>query len=340
MTTATEKTTVTALQTHPEVARARAALQRALGDPAAGAAHAPLARAADALESDPTLVLTRDGQYRWDCLSELVRQLKLLARQAALARAGGPGKVNPQAPRELDALVVRIDQLVDQITAAARPDWDTPAHRAALAEAVLPADHTLATIAAALRSAAGPAAALAPDHPRVRELLALADRITGAVPARCVRSAADARARERYGHLEGQMVWLESRRSPGSLSLGSLHLPDDTPGYLYLARGDADRSKTVHVDDVLRLIPDADKRAQEEKATAQARREHALELLEARKLQERITVETADGQVVTGLLLDYSDHHLWLHRHDVEGVDRDAPWRAPLGRVRALTGAP
>ncbi|SHK92147.1 hypothetical protein SAMN05421803_1435 [Nocardiopsis flavescens] len=253
MTTATEKTTVTALQTHPEVARARAALQRTLDDPAAGAAHAPLARAADALESDPTLVLTRDGQYRWDCLSELLRQHRLLARQAALARAGGPGKVNPQAPRELDALVVRIDQLVDQITAAARPDWDTPAHRAALAETVLPADHTLATIAAALRSAAGPATALAPDHPRVRELLALADRITGAVPAR---------------------------------------------------------------------------------------REHTLELLEARKLQDRITVETADSQVVTGLLLDYSDHHLWLHRHDVEGVDRDTPWRAPLGRVAALTGAP
>ncbi|SHI60549.1 hypothetical protein SAMN05421803_101711 [Nocardiopsis flavescens] len=72
--------------------------------------------------------------------------------------------------------------------------------------------------------------------------------------------------------------------------------------------------------------------------TALARREYALELLQARALQDRITVETADGQVVTGLLLDYSDHHLWLHRHDVEATDSSTPWQAPLGRVAALTG--
>lgn len=158
-------------------------------------------------------------------------------------------------------------------------------------------------------------------------------------PVRCVCVAADAQARALYGHLEGHMVWLESRRSPGSTYLGSLHLPADTPGYLYLARGDADRSKVVHIDDVLRLIPEADKRAQEEKETAAARREHALELLQARQLQDRITVETSDGQVVAGLLLDYSGHHLWLHRHDAEDLDRDTPWRAPLGRVVAVTTA-
>lgn len=163
---------------------------------------------------------------------------------------------------------------------------------------------------------------------------------TPTTPVRCVCAAAVTRARDLYGHLEGERVWVRFTAEPTSRSLGTLRLPAEQPGYIYLDRGDPDRSKTRHIDDILDVVTDAQVRAQEQKTRAAARREYALELLEARQLQDRVTVETSDGQVVTGLLLDYSGHHLWLHRHDVEGLDRNTPWRAPLGRVMVITTAP
>src|SRR5699024_9421126 len=70
---------------------------------------------------------------------------------------------------------------------------------------------------------------------------------------RCVCAAARARARDLYGHLEGRTVWLTHRTTPTSSYRGTLHIPQDLPGYLYLDRGDTDRSKTWHHQDIARV---------------------------------------------------------------------------------------
>lgn len=70
---------------------------------------------------------------------------------------------------------------------------------------------------------------------------------------RCVCAAARARARDLYGHLEGRIVWLTHRTTPTSSYCGTLHIPQDLPGYLYLDRGDTDRSKTWHHQDIARV---------------------------------------------------------------------------------------
>ncbi|MES0838359.1 hypothetical protein [Nocardiopsis tropica] len=56
-------------------------------------------------------------------------------------------------------------------------------------------------------------------------------------------------------------------------------------------------------------------------------------------LHTEVVVE-ADGDVVTGLLLDYSGRHLWLHGHDQEDTDHAKPWRVRLSTVTALRRVP
>jgi hypothetical protein len=87
---------------------------------AAGAAEA----VADALAADPTLA---ERQQRWlDVLAELLRRLAPLARQASaaveserLSAAGEstahPGRVNPLAAEELDAVSARCPELAAQV---------------------------------------------------------------------------------------------------------------------------------------------------------------------------------------------------------------------------------
>ena len=64
-----------------------------------------------------------------------------------------------------------------------------------------------------------------------------------------------------------------------------------------------------------------------------------LSALEEMPLHTEVVVE-ADGDVVRGKLLDYSDWHLWLHGHDQEYTDHDRPWRARLSTVTAVTRVP
>lgn len=70
---------------------------------------------------------------------------------------------------------------------------------------------------------------------------------------RCVCTAARARAHDWYGHLEGRTVWVTHRSQPTSSYCGTLHILQDLPGYLYLDRGDTDRSKTWHHQDIARV---------------------------------------------------------------------------------------
>lgn len=75
---------------------------------------------------------------------------------------------------------------------------------------------------------------------------------------RCVCAAALERARQQYGHLAGHRVWVNRAHDDGAY-LGTLHIPDRRPGYLWISRGggDPDRSFHVHIDDVTTLTPDA-----------------------------------------------------------------------------------
>ncbi|PSK83046.1 hypothetical protein CLV63_14112 [Murinocardiopsis flavida] len=71
---------------------------------------------------------------------------------------------------------------------------------------------------------------------------------------RCGCAAALARARDTYGHMAGHTVWVESTQASGSYR-GILRILADRPGYLYLDRGDPDRSKTWHIDEIGALTP-------------------------------------------------------------------------------------
>ena len=194
------------LRDHPEARRARRSrtehLERLAARPDEHVADRRriLQALAELLESDPTLALRGEGLHRMDLMSELVRQLGPLGRQAALVRererletdatltdrerhraVNRLGKLNPNAPAEHAALRGRADELLQELAAVARPDWHTRQRRRALALELMPrregGSRPLAEIAAQLRHAVADAVAIDPDLPEALRLLTLAEEI-------------------------------------------------------------------------------------------------------------------------------------------------------------------
>lgn len=142
------------------LAAERAAELRALanrvppgGSPAVAAARQRAQDAAAtiqaALAADPTL--SERAQRDLDVLAELLRRLTPLARQAANAAeaqrliangesAGHLGRINSQAPDELDAVSQRCTEIAGRITAAVRPDWNSPHRTRELSARRMPGD--------------------------------------------------------------------------------------------------------------------------------------------------------------------------------------------------------
>jgi hypothetical protein len=148
--------------------------------------------AAAALATDPTVAerCMRDI----DVLAELLRRLTPLARQvnnlleqqrrtAAGESAAHLGRVNSGAPEELDAVSRRCAVYTARVTAEVWPDWDTPDRGRELSALRMPAEDTLASIAASLRDAVAASLALPHPHPEAVRLAALAEQIApGAKP--------------------------------------------------------------------------------------------------------------------------------------------------------------
>jgi hypothetical protein len=167
---------------HPASGIAR---QRAVG--AAGAAVA-------ALGADPTVA--ERAQRDLDLLGELLRRAGPLARQAghvlehqrltaAGQDAGRLGRVNPQAPEELDWVSQRCTVIAGRVTAAVLPDWDTPRRWRELSASRMPGEHDLAEITDRLRRAVAPALNLPFPDPEAVRLAAIADQIAPRA-GRCV----------------------------------------------------------------------------------------------------------------------------------------------------------
>ncbi|OLT26584.1 hypothetical protein BJF83_20690 [Nocardiopsis sp. CNR-923] len=192
-------TTTSAAETvrsHREVRHAHEALQRALTGCADDTVRQALTRAADTLRTDPTLALEATGRRTIDLINELERQLKPLGRQAALARAHARlladpdlsendrqrqinqlGTINTTAIDQEEDLLDRLRDQALTLTKRARTDWENPEHLQGLARRMLPSQRVLTEIAESLRRSVSAAAALAPEEPQVRRLLALAEQI-------------------------------------------------------------------------------------------------------------------------------------------------------------------
>lgn len=209
-----EETTVILpdLRTHPDVTAMRAQLHRAVDQlsPAEGAPaldpcqervrHALQAVVAD-VEADPTLGLVFQVQRHVELLTELVRQIRPLLRQAAAIEAerldqdttltererrlalARLGRLNPAARAEAEHMATRVQEIAAQVHAAVEPHWQTPEHRARLAQAHL--DHQLLDKAAAyVRGAVSAAAAIDPHLPQVQALRAMATTLDEAAGLR------------------------------------------------------------------------------------------------------------------------------------------------------------
>ncbi|MFK0250191.1 CGNR zinc finger domain-containing protein [Amycolatopsis azurea] len=151
--------------------------------------------AAGAVEIDPTLLQESSGRgWGLEILAELLRQLRPLARQAALALeharlidAGAPpesfrriGRINPLAPDELDALSERAVEIAEGLAAKALPDWNTPRRIRERSQRLLPEPAFLAELADQLRRAVRPALELDYPAPAATRLAALADQLHAA----------------------------------------------------------------------------------------------------------------------------------------------------------------
>jgi hypothetical protein len=154
---------------------------------------------ADAVGTDPTLPCPDRCRFDFDVLAEVLRQLRPLARQAAVElqrrrlTAAGPadakevarlGRTNPLAPDELDALSQRAVEVADRIAAAAWPDWNTPRRILERSTSLLPSPWYLEEIADRLRHAVEASMALPYPAPEAVRLAALADQITITTPRR------------------------------------------------------------------------------------------------------------------------------------------------------------
>lgn len=149
------------------------------GEPVLDAARERADRAieivAAALRVDPTLA-DWDRDRELEVFAELLRQLRPLGRQAALAAeharltATGAtasefarlGRINPLAPEELDALSQRLPEIAQRISDSALPDWNTPTRIREHSERLLPTDF-IAGLAEQLHDAVQPALEL--THP-------------------------------------------------------------------------------------------------------------------------------------------------------------------------------
>ncbi|MBE1580523.1 hypothetical protein ACFORH_39095 [Amycolatopsis roodepoortensis] len=166
------------------------------GEPVLDRARARGVRAVEiavaAVKVDPTLLEERDGRgWNLGLLAELIRQMRPLARQAALALeharltdASGQaeefrrlGRISPLAPDELDALSERAVEIAEDLAAAALPDWNTPRRIRERSERLLPEPRFLAQLAQQLAAAVRPAAELAYPAPAAIRLSALADQL-------------------------------------------------------------------------------------------------------------------------------------------------------------------
>lgn len=146
-----------------------------------------------AVEVDPTL-LDCDRSRDIDVCVEIVRQLKPLARQAALTleharltEAGASpeefariGRVNPVALDELEALSGRVVVLAERVAAAALPDWDTPKRIRERSERLLPSPDFVTRLADELAEAVRPAVGLPYPAAAAVRLAALADQLRAA----------------------------------------------------------------------------------------------------------------------------------------------------------------
>lgn len=208
--------TVPDLAAHPAVRAVRADIAAAAECLTALSAGTPgavpervgraLAESVQALEEDPALCLDPQTPRRVDLVAELVRQLIPLTRQAALvaeaerleqdAGLTGPerrralarlGKLNPTAPDQVEYLAGRAEEITAQLVAQAAPGRDIPERRRALAGARLDR-RALTEAAELLRYAVADAAAIDPDLPQVRSVLAAAaaaEQATTPAGARC-----------------------------------------------------------------------------------------------------------------------------------------------------------
>jgi hypothetical protein len=164
------------------------------GEPVLDQARARARQAAEivstAVENDPTL-LDEDRSRDLDVCAEILRQLRPLARQAALAlehgrltKAGAPpeefariGKINPLAPDELDALSERVVVIAERAAAAALPDWNTPRRIRERSERLLPSPDFIERLADQLADAVRPAAELPYPAATAVRLAALAEQL-------------------------------------------------------------------------------------------------------------------------------------------------------------------
>lgn len=164
-------------------------------------------RALRALEADPTLVLSPEGQRQLDLIAELNRQLKPLGRQAALARFARRlrqdpditedqrerglnrlGKLNPDAETQHQALLGRAEELVAAFEERVNPVWDQGEHRRRLARYLLPGPETTTKATDWVRYLVEAALAVDPELPEAHQVLAAADQIEqllGAVVPTC-----------------------------------------------------------------------------------------------------------------------------------------------------------
>ncbi|MBB6122189.1 hypothetical protein [Nocardiopsis algeriensis] len=71
------------------------------------------------------------------------------------------------------------------------------------------------------------------------------------MPIRCTCAAAAERARELYGHLENQDVWITFSYAPNGCYRGRLRISKDRPGYILLDRGEADYNRVGHIDQIV-----------------------------------------------------------------------------------------
>jgi hypothetical protein len=173
--------------------RALAAKIPGSGPPPVGLARqravAAVEEVAAAIARDPTVA--ERCMREIDVLAEILRRLAPFARQVInvlehqrLTAAGQStahlGRVNPDAPEELDAVSQRCAVYAARVTAQVWPDWNTPDRVRELSRLRMPGEDTLATIADSLRATVAASLALPHPDPEAVRLAALAGQIAPA----------------------------------------------------------------------------------------------------------------------------------------------------------------
>ncbi|MGW9350559.1 hypothetical protein [Nocardiopsis flavescens] len=169
------------LADHPAALRCLNRLRRARQTCPPGERTAParraLEKAARAAHADPTLPLTWEGERGIDLLYVLTRDLARAFENERRGDAGPSGQAGADPHGEVESLVERTTAAALKLAALARSDWDTPAHRSAVARDRLPSRRVLVEITEGLHRSVAVSAALDPDLDEVRALQDLADGI-------------------------------------------------------------------------------------------------------------------------------------------------------------------